>query len=92
MLQKWSIIIIIIPGLIHVNLQGGRARWPLGFTLNSSRIFRNVTPSNAKWLKISLGEDLGLDLETVWGWIWGRSGDGFGEDLGMDLEKIWGWI
>ena len=37
-------------------------RWPLGFAVNSILIFRNVTLSNAKWLKISLGEDLGLDL------------------------------
>ena len=59
-----------LPGPLHVSLQDGRAIWPLRFAVNSSRIFRNVTPSNAKWLKISLGEDLGLDLGKIWSLIW----------------------
>jgi len=50
-----------LPGPLNVSLQDGKAIWPFRFAVNSSRFFRNVTPSNAKLLKISIGEDLGLD-------------------------------
>jgi len=73
-----------VPLQVSVSLHDGRAIWPFRFAVNSSRIFRNMTPSNAKWLKSI--------LEGIWGLIWEGCGHGLGEDLALNLGRIWGFI